>query len=206
MNSPVHSPWLTIWFQPRVTMRRVVHTTSNNTIWLLAAIAGIDNALTRAAITGEAADRGIWSVLGSALIWGTIWGMVRLLVTAGIVAWVGRKLGGVATMNHSIVALAWSSVPQGFSLLLWIPEILLLGEGAFRSTPLPLNENPIEAAITWGFALIGIVIGIWQLALTVITVAEVHQISIPRSLFTLMVPLMVVVVPLLLVLIFFGGL
>jgi hypothetical protein len=202
---PTHfNPWLEIWYRPRATIRRVLHTTSNNTIWLLAAIAGIDNTLSRAAIVGEGEERGV-AVLGSVLMWGMIWGMARLLGTAGIVTWVGRKLGGVATMNHSVVALAWSSVPQGLSLLLWIPEMLLGGMSPFSHTSLQGNGNPAGGIIWWIFTLVTLVLNGWQIALTVITVAEVHQISIARSVATLMVPLLVVVLFLLLVFIFFGG-
>lgn len=187
------NPWLEIWYQPRRTIRRIVTLDPKRDIYLLALLIGYASWLERASTQGLGDGMPVWGILIAGLLVGFIGGIVSLGLGGLITGFVGRRLGGDASNEEATAALAWSQVPSIFGLILWIPQIILLGNETFTSTPADTSGLSL---LLLPFLLIQIALGIWQLILTVATVAEVHRFSVWRAIGTLLLPALVIGVPL----------
>lgn len=73
--------------------------------------------------------------------------------------WTGKWLGGRASREAIGMALAWSMVPIAWSLLLWIPELLIFGTELFsHSAPVlpPAIALPVIQGRRGGAGVLGV--------------------------------------------------
>ncbi|REK09895.1 MAG: YIP1 family protein [Planctomycetota bacterium] len=178
------NPWRSIWTQPRATIRQIVDTNPTNMVVLLAAIGGISQALDQAAARGLGGMIPMPAVLGVALVFGPILGLISLYVGGAVLWFSGRLLGGAANYEHVRAALGWSQVPLAFGLVLWIPKFLALGPKLFDGYIFGLV--PVEQNLLIATGVAEVVLGIWQLVILINCLAEVHQFSRWRGLGTLL--------------------
>ncbi len=190
------NPWLEIWYSPRRTIRRIITLDPKRDIYLLALLIGYSTWLDRASTQGWGDGMPVWGILIAGLLVGFLGGIVSLGIGGLITGFLGRLLGGDASNEEVTAALAWSQVPSIFGLILWIPQLLLLGGETFMSSSSRLEATPFLSLLLVPFFLIHLALGIWQIVLTVLTVAEVHRFSVWRSIGTLILPTLVIGIPL----------
>jgi signal peptidase I len=114
------SPWLTLWLNPRRTIEGIVATRPRHLVLLLAilgAMAGFYGELIGFGAEGVLADWRFW--LGFVLIC-VVAGPLWLYVSALILNWISRLLGGQAPPLALRAVIAWSAVPSilGFFVVL----------------------------------------------------------------------------------------
>jgi len=196
MVSNKFNPWLEIWYRPRTTIRRIVKADPKWGVYILIALAGYDQYLDTATRLAYGDNLGIFGILGLGLLMGPLAGIISFSIFSFIVGFVGRRLGGDAENDDVLAALAWSQAPLLIKLLLRGIQILIYGEELFKSVSPRIEENPILALLLIPFAAMGILIGLWQTILYVLSLAEVNQFSIWRSITTLLIFGVIIVVPL----------
>lgn len=189
------NPWFSMWFRPRDTISQITATNSTGAILLLAALNGFSQALDRASINGLG-DQYDWPILIIiCLIFGTFSGLLMLLVGAALLRWTGNWIGGAANREQLRTAIAWSSVPIIWALLLWIPILLLLGQQAFTSEMPILNQDPMRLYAFWSIAGLEVIIAIWSLVLFVKSISQVQKFSVWKAIVNIILALGVVAVP-----------
>lgn len=194
-ETPVFNQFLEIWLRPRATIRAIVETNPYRFVWILAAISGIyqwlDNAVKR-----EAGDTlALTTIVIFALVLGSIGGIVTLHV-AGFLFWAtGSMFGGRASGEEVRAALAWSSVPDSFLLLLFIPYIILRGREGFMSAELIGEFTGIQWIATLLIAGVGLPLVVWKAYISVMTMAEVHRFAWWKGLLTYLVGFAIVLIP-----------
>jgi signal peptidase I len=124
-------PLATLWFSPRQTIEHIVATRPTHLVWVLAIlgmIATIYGQIIGMGVTGPFADWRFWLTL---ILVGAAGGIVLLYLSALILNWVGRLLGGEAPARALRAVLAWSALPNilGFLIAL-IAGIALNGGNA----------------------------------------------------------------------------
>lgn len=193
---PVFNQLLEIWLRPRATIRSIVETNPYRFVWILAAISGIyqwlDNAVKR-----EAGDTlALATIVIFALVLGSIGGIVTLHVAGFLFRVSGELFGGRASGEEVRAALAWSSVPDSFLLLLYIPYIVLFGREGFMSVELGGEYTEIQMIAT---LFLGVVVGlplvVWKAYISVMTMAEVHRFAWWKGLLTYLVGFAIVLIP-----------
>ncbi len=107
MNASSLNPWLTIWFQPRRTIRFLLDRHAGKWFYLLA-IAG--------AFTHIAGNGGFWfnSVGWSVLMWvvlSVVIGLSVLYIFGGFLKWTGSWLKGKGSLEEVMTAIGWSQIP-----------------------------------------------------------------------------------------------
>lgn len=192
---PPPSPFLSIWLKPRQTIRRIVMSDPNKHVKLLAMLAGIGQALDRAASQNLGEKVPLVAVLALALLLGPIGGLLTLSVGSALCAWAGRVLGGRAPREAVRSALAWSNVPTIAALPLLFPQLLLLGSDLFTSTSPRLEANPFLAFPFLALLAVEIVAGMWSFVILVQTLSEIQGFTTGRTLGSLLLAVGVVVVP-----------
>ena len=103
-----YNPWIWMWVRPAETMRQILESGRTREVLLLAAVVGIQNALWVAEqeSLGDHGPTSVILLLGSAI--GALSGVVSVYLTAGLLTWLGRWLGGEGTGPRLRAAVAWS--------------------------------------------------------------------------------------------------
>src|SRR5579862_7407441 len=119
-DQSLRSPWLTLWLSPRQTIEGIVATRPRHSVLLLAilgAMAGLYGELISFGAEGLLVDWRFW--LGFLLICAIV-GPLWLYVSALILNWISRLLGGQAPPLTLRAVIAWSAVPSilGFVVVL----------------------------------------------------------------------------------------
>ncbi|HZR90176.1 MAG TPA: signal peptidase I [Bradyrhizobium sp.] len=163
------SPWLTLWLSPRLTIEGIVGTRPRHLVLLLAilgAMAGLYGELVAFGAEGLLADWRFW--LGFVLICAIV-GPVWLYISALILNWISRLLGGRAPPLALRAVIAWSAVPSilGF--------VVVLIAGAVAGDRLP--QHNILAVLVGAF-------GLWSTVVFMLMLARVQHFGFWRTIAT----------------------
>jgi hypothetical protein len=171
----IGNPWVTIWTQPRATVRRIVDADVRYHVVSLAVLWG---ALSRLELRWSQAPTGsIWPLMVVAsVILGAIGGVVVLYIASAMLKWSGSALGGVATHAQVRAAYAWSHVPIIVGVSIGIASILL-GTGGPMFSRVPDSESASATV-----SILQSVFAIWTFVVILKTVGEVHRFSAWRTL------------------------
>jgi hypothetical protein len=193
------NPWFSIWTRPRATIQQIVETDPRRLVLLLAALGGFSTVLDRASMR-NLGDKLDWPVLLLlAAVVGPIAGIVTLYIGAALLRWTGSWIGGQASAQNIRAAMAWSTVPEVWGLLLWIPAFALFGQELFTSTMPSVDANPSLSFILLGFAVISLVIGIWEFVIFLKCLGQVQGFSAWKALGNAVMASMVVLLPVIIV-------
>lgn len=205
-DAPLPNPWITIWLEPRRTIERIVAHDPKHWVLPLAALSGVAQTLDRA-VERSLGDNLAWPyILASAVIGGSISGLIGLFVGGWLLRLTGRWLGGQGSALHIRTAMAWGSAPIVWGLLLWIPLLLVFGQELF-ATETPLMDSSLGLlALYLGFALLDIVISVWALVAFLHCLGQVQGFSAWRALGNTLAAVAVVAVPILILVVLFAGL
>lgn len=175
-------PWLSMWTQPRETVRHIVQSGGDYGVLLLAALGGVAQVLDRATSQNLGDEMSIGAILLAALVAGPIAGILGLYVFAWLLEVSGRWIGGRGSGSDLRAALAWGSLPNAAGLLLWIPALALAGREMFTASTPQLEAQPLLAMLLLPIGLIWIALAIWAFILILLAVAEVQRFSAWRAL------------------------
>lgn len=167
------NPWVSMWNQPRSTIRAIVHSKPAYGVFYLAAVYALQSFFFYANwwSLGLNAHYHLWMTLG--VILSPIIGIVWLYFQGLIYSISGRLLKGAASPAHLRSAVAWSTIPYSITLLMWLFLIFASAENVFiqdAGGPSSLFVN-----------LIAMIVGIWSLVLLIQSLREVQQFSVGRS-------------------------
>jgi hypothetical protein len=178
--------WISMWTAPRGTIRRIVDTDPRQHVILLTILGGIANTFS----SDDAVDYGIdiWSIPVSfivSLIIGPIFGLLSLYIWGAIYRWIGSWFGGEATTEEVRAAIAWANIPTIWSMLLWVPMVLLASTAVITG-----NSGPgtIFVALIYFLGFVEGVIAIWAGIVFLKCLGEVHGFSAWTALGVVLIP------------------
>jgi signal peptidase I len=127
------SPWLSVWLSPRQTIEQIVATRPTHLVWVLAILGSIAGFYGQIASLGGTTYFSDWRVALGFVLLSAVVAIVWLYLSALILSWIGRLLGGQAPALHLRAVIAWSSWPTilGFVIVLMIGAAAI-GAGAAR--------------------------------------------------------------------------
>ena len=196
-TTPIMNPWFSMWVHPRRTIRQIVATNPDRLVLTLAAISGIVQGLTNASNKSQGEHASLAMLLLVNLILGPVMGIIGLWVGASLLRWTGGWIGGQADSRRIRTAVAWSNVPMIWSLLLWVPALLLFGAELFtKATPI-IDANLMLSSLFLGFSIGTTVIGIWSFVVCLHALGEVQGFSAWKALLNGLLAMLVVLIPIL---------
>ena len=169
------SPWRSIWLRPRDTIAGVVRHNPRHHVLLLAMAAGIADLLHR--LSGR-----LPMTLLLAVGLGALAGALLLYLKAWLLRRTGHWLGGRASAEHLRAAIAWSSLPNVVTLVLWVPALAVFGSELFATEMPCLLESPRLLVVFAGLAALHAIMGIWSFVLYLHCVGEVQGFSVWKAL------------------------
>ncbi|MFN2272712.1 MAG: Yip1 family protein, partial [Anaerolineae bacterium] len=211
------SPWLTMWTNPRETIRRVVYYDPKRDVLLLAALQGfvsffggmlyiflllvlISNDYVGAPGTWESDLSNLPSMsftalaiaLGICATIGPISGLIGLYLYGWLFRVTGRWLGGNAYPIEVRAAIAWSAVPQIWGTILQALKLVLIVYVLYANA---INYYISSSALlaTLGISLlVESIIGIWSLVVLIKSLGEVHSFSAWKALGAVLLAMVIV--------------
>ena len=197
METTPLNPWFSMWLHPRRTIRQIVETNPDRLVLLLAAVGGIVEALINASSDSKGENMSLQAILLTALIGGPLMGVIGLWLGGALLRWTGGWIGGQADSRRIRATLAWANVPLVWSLLLWIPALLLFGAELFATATPILDASTMLSGLYMVFSFgIGIV-SIWAFVVFLHALGEVQGFSAWKALGNSILAGLVVLVPLL---------
>ena len=168
------NPWYSMWTKPRATIQQIVSSNPNKQVLLLACLAGFSQAMDNASVKNQG-DSLEWPyIVLSGAIGGPIGGLIGLYLGGLLLCWTGRWVGGQASSQHVRTAIAWAGVPIVWSLLIWIPELLLFGQELFTSETPRLDASVPLTFTLVGFGVIELIIALWVIVVLLKCLGQVH--------------------------------
>ena len=197
METTPMNPWFSMWLHPRRTIRQIVETNPDRLVLLLAAVGGIVEALINASSDSKGENMSLQAILLTSLIGGPLMGVIGLWLGGALLRWTGGWIGGQADSRRIRATLAWANVPLVWSLLLWIPALLLFGAELFAAATPILDASTMLSGLYMVFSFgIGIV-SIWAFVVFLHALGEVQGFSAWKALGNSILAGLVVLVPLL---------
>ena len=176
------SPWRTVWFSPRLTIRRIIDAVERPSFVLVVAVACVSSALggvqqdETGAISAAASTMPV-IVGGLQLVFG-------VLIGPFILAFVGGMLGGEADPTELRHAVAWSYVPTVVALVFWIPALMFLPGAAEIAA-----DEDSGTAIGAALGVTGVLTcGLWSIVILIAMIAEVQRFSVVKAIANVALP------------------
>ncbi len=190
------NPWLSMWTKPRATIQQIVDANPERMVLLLSAIAGIGQVLDRASMK-NLGDKLDWpAILLIAMLMGPVAGIIGLFVGGALLRWTGSWIGGQASSRHIRAAVAWSSVPDIWVMLLWIPGLALFGRELFTAETTVMDAHPALLLAYLGFVALELVGGVWAFVAFLKCLGQVQGFSAWKALGNSLLAMLIVAVPL----------
>jgi signal peptidase I len=170
------SPWLTVWWKPRVTIERIVAANPKHHVLLLAAIGGVASLLTQLIFADFAIELVDWRLIAIGSIAAAIFGVVSLYIAGVIFAWSGRLLGGHASPTTMRAVLAWGPAPSVIALAICLIVIGGLKLSGSAEAPAPTFQQLFAV-----LPIIAVAVAIWSIIMTMLMLARIQRFGFWRT-------------------------
>jgi signal peptidase I len=169
------NPWVSMWNQPRSTIRAIVHSKPAYGIYYLATVYALQSFFFYANWWSLGLNARYHLLMTLGVIFSPVIGVIWLYFTGLIFYLSGRLLKGTAPSAHLRSVIAWSSIPYSITLLMWLILIFTTPENVF------IQDADGTSSIFVN--LISLIVGIWSLVLLVQSIREIQLFSVRRSIF-----------------------
>lgn len=193
------NPWFATWTRPRAALRYVLNSDPDRWIFVLSVVAGFARSLDGASSESMGDEYPLLAIFALALIGGSISGLVYVYVFGFLLRWTGGWLGGRAIYVETRAALAVPHVIIGWSLLLWIPLLALLGREMFTTEMPRVEAQPVLALVVLAIMAVEVVLTIWAFVAFLHCLSEAQGFSVWRALANTLLAVLVIALPALLV-------
>ena len=167
------SPFATLWLSPRATIERIVATRPTYLVVPLAMAGTVALFYLELLVGGLTGHLTNWRFWLGVVIGGALYGIAWLYLSALVMKWIGRMLGGEATALQLRAAVAWSMVPPIAAALIAIVAGVLVnmtGSG--------------QMIVKIGVSLLTFVVGLWALVIFLLMVGRLERFGFWRTMLT----------------------
>lgn len=173
------TPLLSIWFKPRVTLRKLLDNPNPKFIYSIITIYGIVIVLNYLSEIGLGEDFSLTFILLTAVVLGSIIGLIWYYLLGALFKWGGSLLGGRGSYKDLQLALVCYAIPSVVVLGFWIISLILFGINNFITSA---AEIEIPFSLLMLIAPLGLLIIIWSIVILIICLSEAHQFSKKKAL------------------------
>ncbi|MDG5472059.1 YIP1 family protein [Jeotgalibacillus sp. ET6] len=172
------NPFLSVWTQPKETVREVLGNKGFGFTVAVAGAAGIGTGLVNVQDSGFEQSLPVAVVFLLAVLLGAAAGIAGAFIAGGLYTMVGKWFGGSGNYRRMFIAMAPCYIPQIAIGLVYIVVALIYGEqflqapdpDTFEMTTLPMSTYMITL-------LLSAVFGIWGVVITAKAIGIVHGFS-----------------------------
>lgn len=183
--------WTSVWLHPRKTVQYVMEYKTGSFVLMIAMVTGIIHFIDQASGNDLFETWNIAAILLVAILAGPIIGVIGLYIASGIYHALSLMLGGVGTSEESRKAFTVSSLIIIIGGLIWIPDLLILGQGNFTS-----DYDFSFGQFGWSIisVIVNFIVGIWSLVVLIAAISEVHRFSAWKAAVVVFLPIIILIV------------
>ncbi len=181
------NPWTHIWTHPRETIRKIVNFNPKFRFILLSFLYGLPMLFYWAQNFSFGQRTTAAGIVIGAFVLATFAGMLTITILSGLILWTGKWLRGKSTFYPIRAALAWSSVPNIFEIIIWAILIYLFREGVFMAD---FPQEGLSSRLlfsTLGLLIIQLALIIWSVIILVKGLGEVQGFSAWKALLNVLI-------------------
>jgi len=171
------NPWVTIWTQPRKTIRAIVENNPKYGFFYLASILGISSAFSSIYLYKVSKENFLTTLLLNIII-APFLGIISLYFNSWILQITGKIFKGDAPFMHIRAALSWSKVTYILPICMWL-IILAMSPNIIISQ----NEPPTTLFVS----LIFLISSVWAFIILLRAIQEVQKFSVWFSFFSIII-------------------
>jgi len=171
------NPWVTIWTQPRKTIRAIVENNPKYGFFYLASILGISSAFFSIYLYKVSKENFLTTLLLNIII-APFLGIISLYFNSWILQITGKIFKGDAPFMHIRAALSWSKVTYILPICMWL-IILAMSPNIIISQ----NEPPTTLFVS----LIFLISSVWAFIILLRAIQEVQKFSVWFSFFSIII-------------------
>lgn len=179
------NPFLSVWTQPKETVRQLIDHNKLSFSILLVSIAGIGGVLTALQNTGWFLDLSPLLFALGILIAGIINGLLNISISSLLYTGIGKLYGGRGKLREMAIAIGPMMIPQIFVLPVLIIYVLIYGE-QFFTVPDDFSITSLPLGAYLFLTLLTIITSIWSIVISSKAIGVVHGFSSWRGFGVLM--------------------
>lgn len=187
------NPWKQIWLKPQATIRAIVNFNPRYQLILLSFIYGLPMVLNYAQSMSLIEALPLWAILLASLIVSPFIGILAITISAWVLLWTGKWIGGAGRLETVRAAVAWSNVPNVVSIALWGVLIAVFGGSVLFSEFPAVPFTNYQQGILFIIFLLETIVSIWGLVILFKTLSEVHGFSIWKALLNVAIPVLIII-------------
>ncbi len=194
------NPLLTIWTQPKETVRQLIEENKIGLSVLLVMIAGIGGVITALQDSGWFLDLSPILLIIGILITGLLSGLLNLGISTLLYTGIGKLYGGHGKLRDMAIAIGPMMIPQVFVVPVLILFALYYGERFFM-VPEAFGITSISLGAYLFLTLLTATASIWSIVISSKAIGVVHGFSSWRGFGVLMTLLGIVILVTLIIMI-----
>lgn len=187
------NPWISIWLEPKATIRAITNFDPKYRFILLSAIYGLPMVLNFAQNSSLIESLPLWAILIASLVLCPFIGALGITISSLLLSWTGKWIGGKGDFLRVRSAVAWSSVPNVGTVALWIVLVGVFGSQVFFSGFSDMPFVGYQAGVIFIVFLIESILSIWGFILLLNTLSEVQKFSVWKALLNVVIPVVLVI-------------
>lgn len=187
------NPWLSIWVQPRETIREIIDTNPKYQFGILCALYGFPMAMGFAQNLSLCTSFPTWSIVIAALVICTFLGYFGICITTWLLYVTGKWIKGIGTFQTIRTAVAWSNVPNAVTSITWFILLGFFGGQIFCKGFSEMAFVGYQAGVVFLIFLIQSIVSIWGFIILLKTVGEAQGFSAWKALLNVVIPFVIVV-------------
>lgn len=187
------NPWLSIWVQPRETLREIIDTDPKYMLYVLYAFYGFPMALSFAQSFSLCTEFPTWSIVIAAIIVCALLGFLGVAISTWLLMVTGKWIKGKGTYQTIRAAVAWSNVPNAVTSLTWIALLAIFGGQIFCRGFSEKTFIGYQAGVVFLIFLTQSIVSIWGFIILLKTLGEAQGFSAWRALLNVAIPFVIVV-------------
>jgi hypothetical protein len=186
------NPWLSIWTEPRKTIRSIVDTDPKFGYLLLSAFYGLPFAFNLVQSLDFSSAVPLWAILIGSLVVCVFLGMIGITVSAWLLHICGKLIGGKGTFPTVRAAVAWSNVPNAVTILMWAVLLGIFGAQVFSKNFAEMQFVGYQAGVLFLVMLIESIASVWGFIILLSALREVQGFSIWKAILNIVIPFVAV--------------
>lgn len=189
----------TVLLDPKKAFKFIHKYRYENHLKPLLVLAGITSTFDRAVNNNSGDTMSLGGVIAMSLIIGGLLGWISYYIYSALISWTGRWLNGNAGTSDVLRIIAYANIPSILALIIMVFQIILVGNSYFQSTIYLDDYGTPITIVYYVLAIAQLGLGIWNVFLIVIGVAEVQQFGYGKAFLNVILPIIVIAVPIILI-------
>lgn len=198
--------FIKIWTSPREVFKYINDNKYDKFVHILLVLAGIAKSFDKASENDMGDNLPLLAVIAFCVFLGGLFGWISYFIYAALLRWTGKWLNGKGDTESLLRMISHAMIPSICVLVLLIPQILLFGNGIFKSELDAYGGEIFLTIVLYSSIILEMILGIWTLVIFVIGLSEIQKLSIGKSILNMILPVLIIIVPIALVAFILGDL